>query len=61
VIERTNAWLDDFGRIRRCIERRRSCIEAYPALATAIVTIRALLRAPWYRYRWTLDHDHRIR
>src|SRR3954471_1552667 len=52
VIERTNAWLNGFGRIRRCTERRRSCIEAYLALATAIVTIRALLRAAWYRYRW---------
>jgi transposase len=62
VIERTNAWLNDFGRIRRCTERRRSCIEAYLALATAIVTIRALLRAAWYRYRWdTRPRSPRIR
>jgi len=52
VVERTNSWLNGFGRLRRCTERRRSCVEAYLALATAIVTLRALLRAAWYRYRW---------
>jgi transposase len=53
VVERTNAWLNDFGKLRRCTERRRDCVDAYLALATAIVTLRALLRAAWYRYRWT--------
>ena len=62
VVERTNAWLNDFGRIRRCTERRRPCIEAYLALAIAIVTVRALLRAAWYRYRWdTRPRSPRIR
>ena len=52
VIERTHAWLNDYGRLRRCTERRPCCVEAYLALAAAIVTLRALLRAAWYRYRW---------
>jgi IS5 family transposase len=52
VIERTNSWLNQFGKLRRCTERRRDCVDAYLALAAAIVTIRALLRAAWYRYRW---------
>jgi Transposase DDE domain len=52
VVERANSWLNDFGRLRRCTERRRPCIQAYLALATAIVTLRALLRAAWPRYRW---------
>jgi transposase len=52
VVERTNSWLNDYGRLRRCTERRRCCIEAYLALAAAIVTLRALLRAAWYRFRW---------
>jgi Transposase DDE domain len=52
VIERTNSWLNDFGKIRRCTERRRSCVDAYLALAAAIVTVRALYRAAWYLYRW---------
>jgi transposase len=62
VVERTNAWLNDFGRLRRCTERRKPCVEAYLALATAIVTLRALLRAAWYRYRWdTRPRSPRIR
>ena len=62
VIERTNAWLNDFGRLRRCTERRTPCVQAYLALATAIVTLRALLRAAWFRYRWdTRPRSPRIR
>ena len=62
VVERTNSWLNDFGRLRRCTDRRRDCVDAYLALATAIITIRALLRAAWYRYRWnTRPRSPRIR
>jgi hypothetical protein len=62
VVERTNSWLNDFGKLVRCTERRRDCIDAYLALAAAIVTIRALLRAAWYRYRWnTRPRSPRIR
>jgi hypothetical protein len=52
VVERANSWLNDFGRLRRCTERRKTCVEAYLALAAAIVTLRALLRAAWFRFRW---------
>jgi transposase len=62
VVERTNSWLNDFGKLLRCTERRRDCIDAYLALAVAIVTIRALLQAAWYRYRWnTRPRSPRIR
>ncbi len=62
VVERTNSWLNDFGRLRRCTERRKDCLDAYLALAAAIVTIRALLRAAWYLYRWdTRPRSPRIR
>jgi transposase len=62
VVERTNSWLNDFGRLRRCTERRRACVDAYLALAAAIVTVRALRRAAWYRYRWdTRPRSPRIR
>jgi transposase len=62
VVERTNSWLNDFGRLRRCTERRRDCVDAYLALAAAIVTIRALLRAAWYLYRWnTRPRSARLR
>src|SRR3954467_7643983 len=62
VVERTHAWLNDFGRLRRCTERRRDCVDAYLCLAAAIVTIRALRRAAWHRYRWdTRPRSPRIR
>jgi transposase len=62
VVERTNSWLNDFGRLRRCTERRQACIDAYLTLAAAIVTVRALLRAAWRRYRWdTRPRSPRIR
>jgi hypothetical protein len=50
--ERTRAWFNGFGRLRRCTERRRDCVDAYLCLAAAIVIVRALHRAAWYRYRW---------
>lgn len=62
VVERTNAWFNDFGKIRRCTERRAVCVDAYLALAAAIVTVRALLRAAWYSHRWdTRPRSPRIR
>ena len=62
VVERANSWLNDFGKLRRCTERRQACVDAYLALATAIVTLRALLRAAWYLYRWdTRPRSPRIR
>ncbi len=62
VVERTNSWLNDFGKLRRCTERRQACVDAYLALAAAIVTIRALCRAAWLLYRWdTRPRSRRIR
>ena len=62
VVERTNSWLNDFGKIRRCTERRRDCIDAYLTLAAAIVTIRALIRAARSLYRWdTRPRSARLR
>jgi hypothetical protein len=62
VVEPTNSWLNDFGRLRRCTERRRVCVDAYLALAAAIVTVRALCRAAWLLYRWgTRPRSPRIR
>src|SRR3954469_17544805 len=59
VVERTNSWLNDYGRLRRCTERRRCCVEAYLALAAAIVTLRARLRAPGTATAGTPGQDHR--
>jgi hypothetical protein len=62
VVERTHSWLNDFGRLRRCTERRQACVDAYLALAAAIVTVGALCRAAWRRHRWdTRPRSPRIR
>ncbi|MEU8694130.1 IS5 family transposase [Streptomyces sp. NPDC048665] len=52
VVERTNSWMNNFGKLRRNTERRRPCIEFYLALATAIITVRSLIRRAWYTHRW---------
>jgi IS5 family transposase len=61
-VERTNSWLNDFGKLRRCTERREINVQAFLDLAIAVVTLRALLRESWYRYRWQgRPHSPRIR
>ena len=53
VIERTHAWMNGFGKLRRCTEKRRSVVEFYLFLAAAIVVIRQLIQRARLRYRWT--------
>ncbi len=61
-VEPTNSWLDDFGELRRCTERRHDCVDAHLALAATIVTARALCRAAWLLYRWdSRPRSRRIR
>jgi transposase len=62
VVERTNAWVNAFGRLRRCTERRQTIVQAYLDLAIAVITVRALIRAAWWCYRWdTRPRSPRIR
>ncbi len=52
VVERTHSWLNDFGRLRRCPERRAAVVDLYLFLAAAIIVIRMLLRAARHDFRW---------
>lgn len=53
VIERTNSWhTRGFTKLAICTEKRAHVIHAWIALANAIITTRALIRAAWIRYRW---------
>ncbi|MFD3554421.1 IS5 family transposase [Streptomyces goshikiensis] len=62
VCERTNSWMNNFGKLRRCTERRRLSTEFYLALATTIITVRSLIRRAWYTHRWdTRPHSPRLR
>ncbi|GGV20184.1 hypothetical protein GCM10010260_70340 [Streptomyces filipinensis] len=46
-MERTNSWMNNFSKLRRCTERRHVCVEFFIALAAAIITIRSLIRRAW--------------
>lgn len=62
VVERTHSWLNDFGRLRRCPERRAVVMDLYLFLAAAIIVIRMLLRAAFHDFRWpTRSTTRRLR
>lgn len=52
VVERTHSWLNAFGRLRRCPERRAAVVDLYLFLAASIIVIQQLLRAAFQTYRW---------
>jgi hypothetical protein len=52
VVERTHAWMNGFGKLRRHTDRRPSIIAFYHYLAATIVTVRALIHHARSRYRW---------
>jgi transposase len=52
VVERTNAWHNQFGQLRRCTDRKARCVELSVLLANVIIVVRRLL-ARAYRYRIT--------
>ncbi|MFC9916418.1 IS5 family transposase [Streptomyces sp. NPDC127197] len=52
VIERTHAWMNGFGKLRRCTEKRHRVVDFYLYLAAAIVMLRMLIRRATPLYRW---------
>jgi transposase len=52
VVERTQAWMNGYGKLRRCTERDGALVDFYLFLAAAFVTVRALIRAARQRFRW---------
>ena len=53
MVERTNSWHNrGFKKLLICTERRTVAIEAFIALANAIIITRRLIREAWTRYRW---------
>jgi transposase len=53
VVERTHAWMNGYGKLRRCTERSRQVVDFYLFLAAAIVVVRRLIQQARLRYRWT--------
>lgn len=52
VVERTQAWMNAFGKLRRCTERTGIVVDFYLFLAAAFVTTRRLINEATARYRW---------
>lgn len=52
VVERTHAWMNGYGRLRRCTERNGRVVDFYLFLAAAFVATRCLVQRARARYRW---------
>ena len=53
VVERTNSWHNrGFRKLHICTERRTRVIDAFIALANAIIIIRRLIAEAWTHHRW---------
>lgn len=52
VVERTQSWMNGFGKLQRCTERRGIVVDFYLYLAAAFVTTRRLINEARTRYRW---------
>jgi hypothetical protein len=51
VAERTHAWMNGYGKLRRCTDRDAKIVDFFLYLAAAFVTVRALIREARTRYR----------
>lgn len=60
VVERTNSWHNrGFKKLHICTEVRTRVIDAYIALAGAIIIVRRLIRTAWTTHRWNTRPERR--
>lgn len=52
VVERTQAWMNGYGKLRRCTERVAVVVDFYLYLAAAFVVTRCLIQRARARFRW---------
>ena len=52
VVECTHAWMNGYGKLRRCTDRDGAVVDFYLYLAAAFVTVRQLIQRARKRYRW---------
>jgi hypothetical protein len=52
VVERTHSWMNGYGKLRRCTEKRSAVVDFYLFLAAALVVLRRLIQRARSRYRW---------
>jgi hypothetical protein len=53
VVERTQSWMNGYGKLRRCTERTRRVVDFYLFLAAAFVVTRCLIQRACARFRWS--------
>lgn len=52
VVERTQSWMNDYGKLRRCTEKACCVVNFYLFLTATIVVTRCLIQRARSRYRW---------
>ena len=52
VVERTQSWMNGYGKLRRCTEKAGAVVDFYLFLAAAFVVARRLIQRARARYRW---------
>jgi hypothetical protein len=52
VVERTNSWMNGYGKLRRMTDKDGQVVDFYLYLAAAFVTVRQLIQRARIRYRW---------
>lgn len=51
-VERTHSWMNGYGKLRRCTDKRKIIVEFYLYLAAALTVIRRLINRARTLYRW---------
>jgi Transposase DDE domain len=51
-VERTHSWMNGYGKLRRCTDKRKIVVEFYLYLAATLTVIRRLINRARSRYRW---------
>jgi len=52
VVERAHSWMNGFGKLRRCTEKRAAIVDFYLFLAATLVVLRQIIQRARLRYRW---------
>lgn len=50
MVERTHSWMNGYGKLRRCTEKRRSIAELHLYLVATLTVIRRLIARTLYRW-----------
>jgi hypothetical protein len=51
-VERLHSWMNGYGKLRRCTDKRKVIVKFYLNLAAALTVIRRLINRARVLYRW---------